>query len=61
MYSETNGTEGNKMSKYELEQKLEAIREQQFRLAEEADRIRRFIRQREQEEREANATTQDEV
>jgi len=61
MYSEINGTEGNKMSKYELEQKLEAIREQQFRLAEEADRIRRFIRQREQEEREANATTQDEV
>ena len=61
MYSETNGTEGNKMSKYELEQKLEAIREQQFRLAEEADRIRRFIRQREQEEREANATTPDEV
>jgi len=61
MYSETNGTEGNKMSKYELEQKLEAIREQQFRLAEEADRIRRFIRQREQEEREANSTTQDEV
>jgi len=49
------------MSKYELEQKLEAIREQQFRLAEEADRIRRFIRQREQEEREANATTPDEV
>jgi len=61
MYSEINGTEGNKMSKYELEQKLEAIREQQFRLAEEADRIRRFIRQREQEEREANATTPDEV
>ena len=61
MYSEINGTEGNKMSKYELEQKLEAIREQQFRLAEEADQILRFIRQREQEEREANATTPDEV
>jgi 2-methylcitrate dehydratase PrpD len=61
MYSEINGTEGNKMSKYELEQKLEAIREQQFRLAEEADQIRRFIWQREQEEREANATTPDEV